>query len=153
MQELNESSFNASPMSSDKKDESCEGFIDGDIIESFLDLDRCSQYFSKKPTLLLNLIFPNFRVSMTEVVGGLQRSDASGMKVIVIDLGSLSCSILLLELYSQFLDIPGAHWRRRHYQDCGRSYKDPLSTCTLFWPPILLPPSVCVSSLSRVDLN
>ena len=26
--------------SSDKKDESCEGFIDGDIIESFLDLDR-----------------------------------------------------------------------------------------------------------------
>jgi len=45
---------------SDKKDESCEGFIDGDIIESFLDLDR---------------------VSMTEVVGGLQRSDASGMKV------------------------------------------------------------------------
>ena len=45
LQELNESSFNASPMSSDKKDESCEGFIDGDIIESFLDLDRCSQYF------------------------------------------------------------------------------------------------------------
>ena len=29
-----------SPVSSDKKDESCEGFIDGDIIESFLDLDR-----------------------------------------------------------------------------------------------------------------
>ena len=29
-----------SPISSDKKDESCEGFIDGDIIESFLDLDR-----------------------------------------------------------------------------------------------------------------
>ena len=26
--------------SSDKKDEACEGFIDGDIIESFLDLDR-----------------------------------------------------------------------------------------------------------------
>ena len=26
--------------SSDRKDESCEGFIDGDIIESFLDLDR-----------------------------------------------------------------------------------------------------------------
>ena len=26
--------------SSDKKDEQCEGFIDGDIIESFLDLDR-----------------------------------------------------------------------------------------------------------------
>ena len=92
MQELNESSFNASPMSSDKKDESCEGFIDGDIIESFLDLDRCSQYFSKKPTLY-NLIFPTFRVSMTEVVGGLQRSDASGMKVITFDLGSFSCSI------------------------------------------------------------
>lgn len=29
-----------SPISSDKKDESCEGFVDGDIIESFLDLDR-----------------------------------------------------------------------------------------------------------------
>ena len=26
--------------SSDKKDEACEGFIDGDLIESFLDLDR-----------------------------------------------------------------------------------------------------------------
>ena len=26
--------------SSDKKDDVCEGFIDGDIIESFLDLDR-----------------------------------------------------------------------------------------------------------------
>ena len=44
-------------------------------------------------TTLIDLIFPTFRVSMTEVVGGLQRSDASGMKVIVIDLGSLSCSI------------------------------------------------------------
>jgi len=47
---------------SDKKDESCEGFIDGDIIESFLDLDR---------------------VSMTDVVTGLQRADSSGMKVAV----------------------------------------------------------------------
>ena len=26
--------------SSDKKDEACEGFIDGDLIESFLDLNR-----------------------------------------------------------------------------------------------------------------
>jgi len=48
--------------SSDKKDEACEGFIDGDIIESFLDLDRAS---------------------MSEVVSGLQRVDASGMKVTV----------------------------------------------------------------------
>lgn len=45
--------------SSDKKDEACEGFIDGDIIESFLDLDRSS---------------------MSEVVVGLQRTDSSGMK-------------------------------------------------------------------------
>merc|ERR1712242_317398 len=48
--------------SSDKKDEACEGFIDGDIIESFLDLDRAS---------------------MSEVVSGLQRVDGSGMKVTV----------------------------------------------------------------------
>ena len=29
--------------SSDQKDEACEGFIDGDVIESFLDLDRYKQ--------------------------------------------------------------------------------------------------------------
>merc|ERR1719445_1637641 len=43
--------------SSDKKDEACEGFIDGDLIESFLDLDR---------------------TTMSEVVSGLQRLDPSG---------------------------------------------------------------------------
>jgi len=43
--------------SSDKKDEQCEGFIDGDIIESFLDLDRGT---------------------MSEVVSGLMRQDTSG---------------------------------------------------------------------------
>ena len=32
--------INSRIICSDKKDESCEGFIDGDIIESFLDLDR-----------------------------------------------------------------------------------------------------------------
>merc|ERR1719336_107975 len=43
--------------SSDKKDEACEGFIDGDLIESFLDLDR---------------------TTMSEVVTGLQRLDPNG---------------------------------------------------------------------------
>jgi len=48
--------------SSDKKDEVCEGFIDGDVIESFLDLDRAA---------------------MSEVVTGMQRADASGMKTAI----------------------------------------------------------------------
>jgi len=48
--------------SSEKKDEVSEGFIDGDIIESFLDLDRNS---------------------MNEVCAGLQKCDISGMKTSV----------------------------------------------------------------------
>merc|ERR1719189_878967 len=43
--------------SSEKKDEASEGFIDGDLIESFLDLDR---------------------FTMSQVVSGLQRLDPSG---------------------------------------------------------------------------
>merc|ERR1719219_2172193 len=43
--------------SSEKKDEASEGFIDGDLIESFLDLDRST---------------------MSQVVSGLQRQDQSG---------------------------------------------------------------------------
>ena len=46
----------------DKKTEDCEGFIDGDVIESFLDLDR---------------------VVMDEVAAGLQQTDSSGMKTTV----------------------------------------------------------------------
>jgi DNA damage-binding protein 1 len=45
----------------DKKTEDCEGFIDGDVIESFLDLS--------KPV-------------MEEVVSGLQQSDNAGVKTL-----------------------------------------------------------------------
>ena len=43
--------------SSDKKDEACEGFIDGDIIESFLDLDRWphSKFYMNISIILLQV--------------------------------------------------------------------------------------------------
>ena len=56
-----------SPVSSDKKDESCEGFIDGDIIESFLDLDRwikfCNRHTSVAEHFISTAISPNQAMS------------------------------------------------------------------------------------------
>ena len=108
-----------SPISSDKKDESCEGFIDGDIIESFLDLDRWCLNIFGNPIQSEHLSFLQCecslhiqlsRVSMTDVVTGLQRADSSGMKVDNDD-GCISWTILCNPRWQSVLTTSSKLWR------------------------------------------